>query len=462
MARGPPSNGTQPRVIPNGQNGGAMDMPCPGRGESSDKCACQVRCRKGGCNNALRLCRRLGTCSVVSINAPTLEAASWATLKRSRPPAESWLSHAEADAILATHPPPDRQLPPRAGLAGVPEHWVAGSDAPAPLCGMLGDSGVRAALAAARQLTLGLLALTFRQPRSLESSLRSWRHGGLLDVVSERLLIANDPMVEELALAVSFGFVVRQPAQFRGARLRKLNVMTIGQALWFGLHELTSDQVLFLEKDFALVEGVPTPKLHAELMGAVALLHSHASVVYLRSRTEQGCDSFLPCGRPFVPGGGSWATRNNWWLFYCPGFGRTGRVADCLARGSDVTRAGVVGRPVGHTGRGGEEAAGFRCYTSEDANWSLNAAMLNRTSILGRQLCTRAGHCSTTIGQLAEQSYARQVGGAPNRAAGSLYVAWFRVQPFFKAVGPLPHVPKSMVSTPEPPARTLARAARYT
>jgi hypothetical protein len=118
-------------------------------------------------------------------------------LKRSRPAAESWLSRADADAILARSPPPDRQLPPRAGLAGVQEHWSAGPDASSPLCGSLGGSGVHAALAAARQLALSLFALTFRQPRSLESSLHSWRQGGLLDVVSEKLLIANDPMVEE-------------------------------------------------------------------------------------------------------------------------------------------------------------------------------------------------------------------------------------------------------------------------
>jgi hypothetical protein len=429
------SNASEPHVVFNGENGGAMDMPCPGRAESSDKCACQVRCRRGGCNNALRLCRRLGTCSIVSVNAPTLEAASWATLKRLRPPAESWLSRADADAILARGPPPDRQPPPHAGLAGVPEdHWSPGPDASTPLCGSLGTSGVRAALATARHLTLGLLALTFRQPRSLESSLRSWQSGGLLDIVSEKLLIANDPMVEELALAASFGFVVRQPNQLTGAKPRKPNVITIGQALYFGLRELASDHVLFLEKDFALVEGVTKPKLAAELTGAAALLHAHATVVYLRSRTEQGCDSFLPCGRPFVTRGGAWATRNNWWNFYCPGFRREGRVADCLARDSEVTRAGAAGLALRNTGRGrgaagstggggrGRQAAwntgggpepGFRCYTSEDANWSLNTAMLNRTAVLSRPLCVgggEAGCSSTTVGQLAEQSHARQVG----------------------------------------------------
>jgi hypothetical protein len=149
--------------------------------------------------------------------------------------------------------------------------------------------------------------------------------------------------------------VVRQPSQFTGARLRKPNVMTIGHALWFGLRELKSDLVLYLDKDFALLEGVPKAKLLAELLGAAALLHSHATVVYFRSHSEQGCDSFPPCGVPFKAAGSSWQTRNNWWNFYCSGFRRQGRVADCLARGSDVTRAGASGQAVGarNTGGGG-------------------------------------------------------------------------------------------------------------
>ena len=228
-------------------------------------------------------------------------------------------------------------------------------------------------------------------------------------------------MVEELALASMYGFVVRQPSEISGAKMRKPNVITIGQALFHGLRELRSDHVLFLEKDFALVESVPKPKLHAELLGASAMLLSHASVVYLRSRTEQGCDSFAPCGRPFVPRGGSWATRNNWWNFYCSSFHRPGRVADCLARSSDVTRAGTGDSSTPRSLSGDAESPGFRCHTSEDANWSLNAAMLNRTAVLERPLCvggsSASGKCSTTIGHLAEESHDRQVSFQPHSRA---------------------------------------------
>lgn len=109
-------------------------------------------------------------------------------------------------------------------------------------------------------------------------------------------------------------------------------------------------------------------------------------------------------GDSFVRSGGSWATRNNWWNFYCAGFQRAGRVADCLARGSNATLAGdgTSAAAVGAT------PPGFRCYTSEDANWSLNAAMLNRLAVLSRQLCERGSSSCTTIGALAEASHARQ------------------------------------------------------
>lgn len=71
--------------------------------------------------------------------------------------------------------------------------------------------------------------------------------------MSERLLVANDPLPEELALAARFRFVVRQPKEISEAKARRPNVMTIGQALVHGLRELKSEAVLFLEKDFALV-----------------------------------------------------------------------------------------------------------------------------------------------------------------------------------------------------------------
>ena len=125
--------------------------------------------------------------------------------------------------------------------------------------------------------------------------MRSWRDGGLLELMSERVLIASDPLDEERALGRLYGFAVVEPRELQASRQVKPNVITIGQALAHGLRMMRSDHVLFLENDFALhPAAAQRPQLLVEeLAGAVAMLLSGALVVYLRSRTEQGCDSAL-------------------------------------------------------------------------------------------------------------------------------------------------------------------------
>jgi len=244
-------------------------------------------------------------------------------------------------------------------------------------------------------------------------------------MADERLLVANDPLDEEVALGLLYGFEVVQPHSIRGARMVRRNVVTIGEAFSLGLRRMRSEHILFLENDFPLHQSVGVSQLAAELAGASEMLERGASVVFLRSRKQQGCDSFLPCSRPgsrsWVASGNSWATRNNWWSFYCPAFKRRGRVATCLAskggrggggrgggRGAGGGRrrqrrssaASVEEPPDARRGRRGAAAAaasssaadeplGFRCFTSEDSNWTLNAALLHRERATSSLLCCR-------------------------------------------------------------------------
>jgi hypothetical protein len=135
------------------------------------------------------------------------------------------------------------------------------------------------------------------------------------------------------------------------------------------------------------------------------MLLSGALVVYLRSRTEQGCDSFLGCGGSWAPRGDSWKRRNNWWNFYCDGFERSGSVASCLQRA------------------GGRA---FRCYTSEDANWTLNAALLHRLRALGSKLCCARGEagCECAAGGGGRRRRGRDIG--PLSLAEVAEAAWAR------------------------------------
>lgn len=47
--------------------------------------------------------------------------------------------------------------------------------------------------------------------RTLVNSLRTWESSGLLDMVSERLALLNDPLPQEHAMALQHGFEVLQP-----------------------------------------------------------------------------------------------------------------------------------------------------------------------------------------------------------------------------------------------------------
>eukprot|EP00965_Chrysotila_dentata_P236153 6201159-Pleurochrysis_carterae.AAC.1 len=57
--------------------------------------------------------------------------------------------------------------------------------------------------------TVGLFVLTYRTPRSLEWSMRSWEQNGLLERMAQKMLLANDPQQIELLLGKAFGFEAR-------------------------------------------------------------------------------------------------------------------------------------------------------------------------------------------------------------------------------------------------------------
>ena len=79
----------------------------------------------------------------------------------------------------------------------------------------------------------------------------------------------------------------------------------------------------------------------------------------------QGCGTHKDCDHHGIHfDATSPAERNrNWFAFYCrdnKAFDTSGNVADCL------------------------EAPAFRCFTSWDSNWSLNAVMVRVRSMLGK------------------------------------------------------------------------------
>lgn len=232
---------------------------------------------------------------------------------------------------------------------------------------------VESAVARPHDLSVALVALSYRSPATLRRSITSWLDSGLLHIVDERLAILNDPSPADLAICVRHGFDVRTPSSIVRAsnssfelKAVKRDVFTIGAAFAAALLAARSNYILFLEKDFALDHPKRTKTdIIDELTTSIAALRRGAALVRLRSVSDAGCGTFRRCqdnaNMPDWKAPTTFMRRRNWWSFYCKDFSRPDNVADC-ARGANGIH--------------------FRCFTSWDSNWSLNAVILDRQQTL--------------------------------------------------------------------------------
>lgn len=63
---------------------------------------------------------------------------------------------------------------------------------------------------------LALAAISYRAPKSLRNSMESWRAGGLLDIVDERMLFLNSPSDEDWEIAREYDFDVYTTDEHHG------------------------------------------------------------------------------------------------------------------------------------------------------------------------------------------------------------------------------------------------------
>lgn len=211
-----------------------------------------------------------------------------------------------------------------------------------------------------RQKTLSIILLSHKTPRTLLNTLRTWKASGLLDMAYERIAILNEALPSEIAIAASHGFEVVQPKDIKGAKVSKPNLFTIGGAFFYGLKLIKSDYVLFMENDFKIDASLSKKEIAMELLGGAGMLEKGAQVVRLMSRKYQGCGTFKDCvhGAKNIEQPGLGDRRRNWYAFYCRGYPKTEpHVGDCL------------------------DVPSYRCFTSWDSNWSLNAVMLKKSDM---------------------------------------------------------------------------------
>ena len=191
----------------------------------------------------------------------------------------------------------------------------------------------------------------------------SRRVGGVLDIVDERMMFANDAQPEDVAIAAEFGFdfYTTDKGDHGG------NVMA-GPALAYLVGNSSADYVLFMEKDMVLTADKAT--MLREMWTGVQHLSRGVDVYRLRGKSDWPAEGMPDCCAPTPPGGkpncpytshwasGGWFSDHmNWLLIYCdPDIMEHsgGRLAHCTSE---------------------PQAPDSYCYTSGDTNWTNNPVL---------------------------------------------------------------------------------------
>lgn len=206
--------------------------------------------------------------------------------------------------------------------------------------------------------TVALAAVTWRAPLSLRNSMESWRRGGLLDIVDERMLFINSPTDEDYAIAKEYDFDVYTTEERNG------NIMA-GPSLGYLAGNSSSDYILFMEKDFVLSADRDTTT--REMYTAVQHLARGVDVYRLRGKSDWPAEGMPDCcikaDPPTCPynsqwkSGGYFSDHMNWLFIFCdPNIldSANGRVAQCTSEPNAPTSY---------------------CFTSGETNWSNNPVL---------------------------------------------------------------------------------------
>lgn len=293
----------------------ALHMPCEESNMFATKCMCHIKCKDSSCSNAKILCEKYSDskgCKFVLLR--DIGKTKIATLKRVPTVAElsnfdpkmyESTNHSNSTSALVgllvmdTSQQSLRDLVAYHNVSNLTERIISEQDSKAPFCGYsLPKSNSLAELNVHREgflkSRIALVALNYRAPRTLLNSLKTWNSSGLLSMVSERILILNDPYPSEISMATDHGFRILEPKTLPSQHLAKENVVTIGAAFYYALKTITSEYLLFLENDFKMDVTLSRKTIATELITAAGMLARGAEVVRLQSRKYQGC-GYVTC-----------------------------------------------------------------------------------------------------------------------------------------------------------------------
>jgi hypothetical protein len=155
---------------------------------------------------------------------------------------------------------------------------------------------------------IALAAISWRAPKSLRNSMESWRAGGLLDVVDERMIFLNSPTDEDVAIAREFDFDVYTTDEQNG------NVL-VGPAVSYLTGNSSADYILFMEKDFVL-SSPSKDVMMREMWHGVAHLGRGVEVYRLRGKTDFPAEGMPDCcakaDPPNCPFNSQWQRGADW------------------------------------------------------------------------------------------------------------------------------------------------------
>jgi hypothetical protein len=257
---------------------------------------------------------------------------------------------------------------------------------------------------------IALVCLQYHTPITLVNSIRTWNSSGLLKMMHEKLIILNDPYPIEIAISREFGFKMLQPKDIPNAKMVKPNVLTIGAAFFYALQSVKSEYVLFLENDFKMDSVLTKDQIISQLIGASGMLNRGIEVIRLMAKKTQGCGTFKVCNHRDVrlTSEDPQKRLKNWYSFYCSNDKdkSSNYVSDCLY--FDEQREDVA----------------FKCFTSWDSNWSLNAAMVKKSTMLNKKYGTTVYKKALSIAEIGLRSFDRQDGFEANMIHGVKWMYW--------------------------------------
>ena len=187
---------------------------------------------------------------------------------------KSWESRVHEDGRRHLLSPPDglsklaEALAPATEMVAFDDHYLCGST-PTSEADVI-------------KKKVALAAVSWQAPKSLRNSMESWRAGGLLDIVDERMIFLNSPTAEDREIAAEYDFDVYTTEEHNG------NIMA-GPSLAYLAGNTSADYILFMEKDFVL--SSPRDTMMKEMFVGIQHLARGVDVYRWGGRGRELCAS---------------------------------------------------------------------------------------------------------------------------------------------------------------------------